>query len=236
MRGAAIAVVLLLAAAAGSALAADFTPSVSDLQGMGVVMSNPSGNSAAVTPTGTGISVSGTISNFNPYPPEGTAGDFGQLQVGYKGLGVHNEQYPMPPHLQDLSAFAGYDLVVINNTGSVPIMANLFMNTGWTDSPHTDGDHYYQNGWAWVNPGESRAYRLDFLHAERYSPSYAADTSVEFLNRVTAIGFNVGANDPGGGASVSFTVGAAPVPEPGTLALLACGATGLVPFLRRRKR
>ena len=102
----------------------------------------------------------------------------------YQGPGT------LPSEYWDLRAY-DYFTLSIHNTSSVQpggdddsmLLVNLFMNTGWTDSPWNDTNNYYENTWTWLKPCEMVTMRLDL-------------TGMANLNHVSAIGFNLGSNDP----------------------------------------
>ncbi len=135
----------------------------------------------------------------------------------------------------DFTAFDSYQLMITNpNTGGPSFMANIYMNTGWTDAPFSEPDTFYENSWVWVNPGETKLLGIDFA------------TDVPFggvlnLDHVSSIGFKVGANVTGDenwnpfNWYESFDVDVSPVPEPATMTLLGIGLVGLIGGAARKK-
>ena len=156
---------------------------------------------------------------------KGMSGDpagFAQIQIGRKfGLGGWMGL--------DLSGYDQYALFVDNSGGPFYLMANIFINTGWTDDPWNEPDHFYQNGWTWLKPGEQTKLILDL-------------SGVANLNHVTAIGVAFGTNIHDNPPNLYYAppnwcfTGSAAIPEPTTLLLLGSGLLGLGAFSRLRRK
>jgi hypothetical protein len=145
---------------------------------------------------------------------------------GWAAMGVGYD-FPPPSEVVDLSAYDGYSLMFLNTNNS-SWLVNVYMNTGWTDSPYGEPDNFYQNGWVELLPGVSTIVTLDF-----------AAEGVINLNHVTNIGFEVGGNldsyppdNPNNPSNPdTYHIDVSQIPEPVTFVLLGLGAIAL----RRRK-
>jgi hypothetical protein len=146
---------------------------------------------------------------------------------GWAAVGI-GYSWPPPPAIQNLSAYDGVQLNFLNTNNSL-WKVNLYMNTGWTDNPYNEQDHYYQDGWIPLLPGETTTVTLDF----------AAVGAIN-LNHVTNFGFIVGgdledypySNPMNPSNPDAFHIDVSTVPEPATICLFGLGALGL---LRKRR-
>jgi len=125
-------------------------------------------------------------------------------------------------NLGDLSGYTGFTMA-IHNPGTSAFLAGIYMNTGWTDLG--DPDLYYQDGdgsMTWIGAGETKTLVIDFTDAALWSAGWTTGNVVQNLNRVTNIGFKIGANlgNPGEVANgVAFDVDVVAVPLPGAVLL-----------------
>ncbi len=144
----------------------------------------------------------------------------------------------------DFTAFDSYQLMISNpNIGGPSFMANIYMNTGWTDAPFSETDRFYENGWVWVNPGDSTLFEIDFATAV---PFGGGSPGVLNLDHVSSVGIKIGANVTGDenwnpfdwyeSFDVDVSPVSGPVPEPATVALLGIGLAGLAGAEVRRRR
>ncbi len=147
----------------------------------------------------------------------GTSGNTGYSGASCSDLGVG-----------DLTAYDEYTLSFLN-TDDDTWWFNIFMNTGWTDDSWGEDNNYYENGWTEVLPGHYASLTIDL-------------STVENLDHVTAIGFNIGGNmgtgegsDPSKGDQFSG-VRVNPVPEPSSMLLLGMGLFGFAGRVVRKKR
>ena len=192
-----------------------FSPSLSQIQGMGFAW-----NGANTTTGPVGVINEGTAIRFSASMQygDGSADGWAEMGVGY----------PWPPLINDLSAYDGYMLSFLNTNNS-SWFVNAYMNTGWIDPPYGETDHFYQDGWVELLPGVSTIVTLDFSLVGAIN-----------LNHVTNIGFEVGANmdeypywspnNPSNGDIYHIDV--SQIPEPATICILGLGALGL---LRKRR-
>lgn len=142
-----------------------------------------------------GVEFAGTISD--------TGDPFRSIGIGYA--------WPTFLSNSDLSGYDSYRLR-LDNPDDTAWSVNLYMTTGWTDSPFNEDPKFYESDWTLLNPGEAVHLEIDF------------DT-VEYLNHVTGIGLQIGvlgADMPGG----MFRIRAG-VPVPGVLFLCIAGVLGI---------
>lgn len=123
----------------------------------------------------------------------------------------------------DLSGYDQYSMRIANPNETGWFGANIFLNTGWTDSPSTEGDHYYQSAWTWLAPGQETLLTVDL-------------STVLYTNHVTNIGFQIGSNIGIGDyhmpSGTPFNVDVTGVPEPAMMLLFGTSLLGLA-FARR---
>jgi hypothetical protein len=163
---------------------------------------------------------------------DGTSDGWASMGIGYP--------WPTSPPVSNLSGYTGYALNFLNTNNSTWFV-NVFMNTGWTDSPYSETDRYYENGWVALLPGVSTTVTLNFSSANLYiGGAYQGVDAVVNANHVSNIGFEIGANmdefpftagenNPSNGDV--FHIDVSQIPEPATMCLLGLGAVAL----RRRK-
>ncbi len=122
----------------------------------------------------------------------------------------------------NLTGVGSYQLYIKNtSTNNDWFMANLYVNTGYTDPNFNEPNTYYQNGWTWVAPGSEVKLTLDLSTAAR-------------LEHVSSIGFNIGTNLGEGDYKGNYLDGvASPVPIPAAVWLLGTGLVGLFGIRRR---
>jgi len=149
----------------------------------------------------------------------------------------------------DLSSYDGIQVVFHNPNASGGFMAAISINTGWTDSPWSETDLFYQasggdDGWFWLTPGETRTITLDFSSANWWDgSSWNDNTAVQNTNHITNIGFKIGSqliaegspNDYQMFSGTAFNADIV-VPIPASVLLLGSGLLGLIGVGRFRFR
>jgi hypothetical protein len=206
--------VLFLSLSANAAITNPFSPSLSQIQGMGFAWNGDNTTSGALT-----VINEGTAIRFSASMQYGSGDGDGWAEMGVG--------YPWPPPINDLSGYDGYELSFLNTNNS-SWWVNIYFNTGWTDAPYNQPNNFYENGWTELLPGVSTTLSIDFDVANPIN-----------LNHVTNIGFIVGANledypyaNPNNPSNPdAYHIDVSQIPEPATMCLLGLGAVAL----RRRK-
>ena len=203
---------------AGNAMALMYTPSQADIDTFYQVtpglLTGPDTSPITVGPTGL---FDVTISD------EG--GGWGDVQIGHSATIEGPGSAFYSGSWADLTGYSTYELLISNtSTTNDWFMANVYINTGYTDSPWNETDEYYQNTWTWVAPGSTAHLVLDLS---------GIDSSE--LAHISSLGFNIGTNVGEGdyfGGDIDAM--ANPVPEPSTMLLFGAGLVGLFGLGRKK--
>ena len=204
---------------AGGAWAINYTYTENDLLVMTELWDNPT-NSAALI-------------NYDNYGtgPEFTIIFTGWDVDGFAQIGIGSYDYA---NRLDLRSYDGIKLNFTNSTYPTTgdMWVNMFVQTYNPDD--NSWDNYYENTWTEIPENSSVALALDFSNAHYWQGSTDMGSgAVNNLDNVYKWGFQVGSNVDANTANlIHGTV--APVPEPGTMALLGIGLLGLA-FVGRRK-
>ena len=228
------------------AVGSGFTISNADMADWDLIYDNPVGNAIKIPLANNPVDIPGKnevrfdTGLGDTY--DGSSGTkFRQAQWGWRMLGGPGT---LPSEYWDLSAYDFFTISIHNTskldpaTGMDPsnnmLLVNVFINTGWTDIGETN--RYYENGWTWLQPCQTIGAVLDLTGIPDAE-----------LQHVSAIGFNVGSNDPDSGEGWYFEeyewlddttyaeITTDTVPEPITMAGLFLGIGCLGGYIRRRK-
>ncbi|MFB3880137.1 MAG: PEP-CTERM sorting domain-containing protein [Armatimonadota bacterium] len=247
---------VLLAGSAAAALAADYTLPDAELVSSAQFTKDYGSSSldGRTDVPGPGVQFKVTLATA----------DHGKIGIGDKfptDAAAGFAKDPVLGHDTSLAAYSRYTMTVAYLSGPIgsDIDLGLFMNTGLTGasgypSNDTTNDTWWGGPWTTLRLGETRTLVLDFDAAEAWN---IADNKAPHTggglhwvnggiytindrdrNEVSNIGIQVADFDEDALASqVTIHLNApAAVPEPGTMALLACGVAGVLPFARRRRR
>ena len=130
----------------------------------------------------------------------------------------------------DLSAYDSYVMTILNPNTSGWFMANIFVNSGWTDSPWNMSDQYNENTWTWLGPGDQATLTLDLTTlgtTDGSSPYSGQDRRKWITNIGLQIGSNMGSGDYEMPSGTSFDVNVVPVPGAVLLGILGLSVAGI---------
>ena len=128
----------------------------------------------------------------------------------------------------DLSDYDTYALT-FTNTADTTFKANIYFNTGYTDTPWGHDSYYYENGWIEVAPNETVTLSIVLdENLTAYGTTHTLDR--EELRYISNLGFKIGSDTNG-----DFEGEVSTVPIPGAVWLLGSGLVGLLGLRRKKK-
>jgi hypothetical protein len=130
----------------------------------------------------------------------------------------------------DLSAYSSYAMTIRNPNTSGWFMANIFVNSGWTDAPWNMTNQYAENTWTWIGPGSQATLTLDLTTLGVTDGNPSGQDRRKWLSNIgLQIGTNMGSGDYKMPSGTAFNVDVVPVPVPAAvlLGMLGLGAAGL---------
>lgn len=123
----------------------------------------------------------------------------------------------------DLSAYDEFRMTIRNTDDNGWFMANIFVNSGWTDSAWGMDDQRVENGWTWLAPGEQATLSIDLTAMGTTTGSNATYVGLDSREWITGIGLQIGSNagnpDTSDYVMDSRPFGVAVVPVPGAFLL-----------------
>jgi hypothetical protein len=132
------------------------------------------------------LDVSGPGVQWQASPPSGFSSGFWDLQIGdaydtpSTGSGLLScYGFPVTSGFADWTGYTTYSMTFKNNSATDWFMADVVINTGWTDPPYGEPDNAYSAGWTWVPPGESRTVTLDLAAASAVNLNHVSNVSIK---------------------------------------------------------
>ena len=182
-----LSIVVALCLSAGPVMGAvvnPFTPDASFIQGMVPTWAGGGSSYSGFSKTNipNGAQFVATLQSG-----DGTSTGWGSMGWGY----AEADLYPLAAG--DLSGYDGIQFT-FENANNSDWEVNIYMNTGYTDSPWLQTDGFYQNGWTKIAPFSSAVVTLDFSAADYWLAGVSQGTAaVANLGYVTNLGFQIGA-------------------------------------------
>ncbi len=177
--------VLLAAVFVGSALADDAALGIGDGCQMQWIRDFRDG--PGLIDAGYPVDVPGPGVQWQVSPPGGVmSGDFWDIQIGdaydtpSTGSGLLTcYGFPVTSGFANWTGFDTYSMTFHNNSATDWFMADVVINTGWTNLPYSEPDNAYAAGWTWVPPGESRTVVLDLVAASAVNLNHVSNVSIK---------------------------------------------------------
>lgn len=229
---------MILAASSVANASISYWMSPDDLSHMDLVASMPAGGTVI---SGGWVTPPGLLPGRVAYKYLGELpGDpnWGQVQVGYKWAppGAQGANSMNGHAFPDLSNFSDFRMSV-HNQAYLPIKANIWINTGYTDSPWNETATFAQvpwqndlGGWTELWQCEWIDLVLDFENASVWQNGEETLGPVPYLDHVTGIGFVVGYDGPL--YDYTYSVDVDTIPEPATF--LVWSLLGMASWLGMR--
>jgi hypothetical protein len=155
-----LATLALCAVGAGTAFALDAATDISDACQMQWIRDHRDG--PGTIDAGNPLDVAASGVEWQVSPPSGLSSGWWDIQIGdawdtpSAGSGLLTcYGFPVATGFADLTAYTALSLTFSNCSTTDWFMADIVLNTGWTDAPFNEPDNVYTAGWAWVPPGQT---------------------------------------------------------------------------------
>jgi hypothetical protein len=145
-------------------------------------------NGPGLLDAGFPLDVTGSGVEWQVSPPVGQTAGWWDIEIGdaydtpATGSGMLTcYGFPVVSGFVDWTGYTSFTLSFTNCSLTDWFMADVVVNTGWTNSPYYETDNQYTSGWTWIAPGQTLAVTVDLAAAVN-------------LNHVSNISFKLGTN------------------------------------------